>query len=67
MSKKKIYLKDNSVLSDFYNAIKKDKLHSIHIYHSDVFYVRAAIESHSGIKYTLQHIESAMKAEGWNK
>jgi len=67
MSKKKIYLKDNSVLSDFYNAIKKDKLYSIHIYHSDVFYVRAAIESRSGIKYTLQHIESAMKAEGWNK
>lgn len=54
-------------MSDFYNAIKKDKLHSIHIYHSDVFYVRAAIESRSGIKYTLQHIESAMKAEGWRK
>lgn len=67
MSKKKIYLKDNSVLSDFYNAIKKDKLYSIHIYHSDVFYVRAAIKSRSGIKYTLQHIESAMKLEGWNK
>ena len=65
--KKKIYLNDNFVLRDFYDAIKKDRLDRIHNPHSDVFYVRAAIKYRTGIIYTLEQIETAMKAEGWNK
>jgi hypothetical protein len=29
-----------------------------------MFYVRAAIEADTGVKYTLKHVETAMKAEG---
>jgi hypothetical protein len=31
---------------------------------SDVFYVRAAIEADTGVKYTLDHVERAMYLEG---
>lgn len=65
--KKKIYLDDNCILQGFYQAIREDRLESIHIPHSDVFYVRAALENRTGIRYPLQQIESAMKAEGWSK
>jgi len=65
--KKKIYLRDNFVLEDFYAAIVQDRLDTVHIPHSDVFYVRKAIEHRTGILYSLEQIESAMKAEGWKK
>ena len=65
--KKKVYLNDNSVLEDFYRAIHHNALDGLHIPHSDVFYVRAAVENSTGIRYPLQQIETAMKAEGWNK
>lgn len=65
--KKKIYLKDNCILEGFYEAVQKNRLDRVHIPHSDVFYVRAAIEDRSGIRYSLEHIETAMKQEGWKK
>jgi|TARA_R100000479_G_scaffold153719_1_gene89679 hypothetical protein len=65
--KKKIYLRDNFVLEDFYAAIVQDRLDTVHIPHSDVFYVRKAIEHRTGILYSLEQIEAAMKAEGWRK
>ena len=39
-------------------------LDSIHIPHSDVFYVREAIFRDTGVKYTLDHVERAMYLEG---
>tara|TARA_Y100001938_G_C7994804_1_gene381443 strand:+ start:291 stop:491 length:201 start_codon:yes stop_codon:yes gene_type:complete len=65
--KKKIYLRDNFVLEDIYAAIVQDRLNTVHIPHSDVFYVRKAIEHRTGILYSLEQIEAAMKAEGWRK
>ena len=65
--KKKIYLKDNCILEGFYEAVQKNRLDRVHIPHSDVFYVRKAIEHRTGILYSLEHIETAMKAEGWKK
>ena len=65
--KKKIYLRDNFVLEDVYAAIVQDRLNTVHIAHSDVFYVRKAIEHRTGILYSLEQIEAAMKAEGWKK
>tara|TARA_R100000541_G_scaffold6361_1_gene13872 strand:+ start:658 stop:924 length:267 start_codon:yes stop_codon:yes gene_type:complete len=56
-----------SVLEDFYAALvsKNNKaLLKIHIPKSDVFYVRAAIEADTGVKYTLDHVERAMYLEG---
>ena len=39
-------------------------LKNLHIPHSSVFYVRAAIEADTGVRYTMKHVETAMKAEG---
>jgi hypothetical protein len=37
------------------------------LYHSDVIYVRAALEKHTGFVFPLPDVEAAMKAEGWKK
>jgi|TARA_R100001510_G_C7641522_1_gene199125 hypothetical protein len=65
--RKTVYLNDNSVLEDFYRAIKENRLDTLHIPHSDVFFVRSALRERTGHTYPLQQIESAMRAEGWNK
>ena len=68
MAKKsvKLYTPEN-VLEAFYNAIRTNTLHTINIPHSSVFYVRAAVEARTGIRYTLAHVESIMKEEGYLK
>jgi hypothetical protein len=55
------------MLESFYDAIRTNKLKEMHIPHSSVFYVRAAIEADTGVRYTLKHVETAMKAEGMLK
>jgi len=67
MKKKKIYLRENYLFNDFINAVYRDKLDQVHIPHSDVFYVRAALEKRTGIRFALQQVETAMKAEGWSE
>ena len=59
----KLYTPEN-MLEAFYDAIRNNKLNSLHIPHSSVFYVRAAIEAKTGNRYTLKHVENAMKMEG---
>ena len=68
MSDKRIqlYASDN-VIEEFYEAIAANdskRLRRIHIPKSDVFYVRAAIEAGTGVRYTLDHVERAMYLEG---
>ena len=58
-----LYIPEN-MLDAFYDAIRNNKLSSLHIPHSSVFYVRAAIEAKTGVRYTLKHVENAMKHEG---
>jgi|TARA_R100001594_G_scaffold99091_1_gene133614 hypothetical protein len=65
MRKKSVKLYTNNVLEKFYNAVRNNKLHRLHIPHSDVYYVRAAVEAHYGRSFSLKHVEAAMKAEGW--
>lgn len=60
----KLYIPDDNILGAFYNAIRNNTVHRLHIPHSSVFYARAAIEAKTGVKYTLERIESAMLAEG---
>lgn len=63
----KLYSSDN-VIEEFYSALASGDskaLRRIHIPKSDVFYVRAAIESDTGVRYTLDHVERAMYLEGW--
>ncbi len=59
----KLYTPEN-MREAFYSAILNNTLKSLHIPHSSVFYVRAAIEADTGVRYTLKHVETAMKAEG---
>ena len=58
---------DENVIEEFYYAIARNdtrKIRRIHIPKSDVFYVRAAIEADTGVRYTLDHVERAMYLEG---
>ena len=59
----KLYTPEN-MLEAFYDAIRTNKLKDLHIPHSSVFYVRAAIEADTGVRYTLKHVENAMRHEG---
>ena len=63
--KKSVKLYTDNVLEKLYNAIRTNTLHKLHIPHSDVYYVRAAIQARYNKKFSLEHVENAMKAEGW--
>jgi|TARA_B100000900_G_C20546548_1_gene702835 hypothetical protein len=65
MKKKSVKLYTDNVLEAFYHAIATNTLDKLHIPHSAVFYVRAAVEAHYGRSFTLKHVETAMRAEGW--
>ena len=65
--KKKVHLRDDYVLEDFYSAVRNNRLDSIHVPHSDVFFVKAAMEHRLNMKFKLVDIEAAMRAEGWNE
>ena len=68
LKKKSVKLKTpENVLEAFYEAIRTNTLHKIHIPHSSVFYVRAALEAKTGKRFTLERVEAAMKAEGMLK
>ena len=65
MRKKSVKLYADNVLESFYRAVRNNKLHKLHIPHSDGYYVRAAVEARSGQKVTLKHTEKVMKEMGW--
>ena len=52
-------------MEGFYAAVQKNRLDRVHIPHSDVFYVREAVQAHYGKPFTLEHVEWAMRMEGW--
>ena len=67
LTKKSVKLYTDNVLDAFYDAIRTNSLDRLHIPHSDVFYVRSAVEARYGRKFTLKHVEDAMRAEGWTE
>ena len=67
MAKKSVKLYTDNVIEEFYSHLVNGTLKDLHIPHSDVFYVRAAVEAHYGRPFTLKHVESAMIAEGWSE
>ena len=67
MSKKSVQLYTDNVIEEFYNAVINNNLNKLHIPHSVVFYVRAAVEAHYGRSFTLKEVEDAMIAEGWSE
>lgn len=55
-----------SVLSAAFSAMSSGRTDRIkNLYHSDVYYCRAAIEKRSGFLFSLPEVEDAMKLEGW--
>lgn len=75
-TRKKVQLRDRFVLEDFYTAVRNNRLDSIHVPHSDVFFVKAAMENSArlssdpvlrGMEFKLVDVEAAMRAEGWNE
>lgn len=61
------YYESDNVIEEFYKALAEQdegKLRRVHIPRSDVFYVRAAIEADTGVRYSLSHVEQAMYLEG---
>jgi tRNA A37 threonylcarbamoyladenosine biosynthesis protein TsaE len=54
-----------SVLSAAFSAMSSGRTDRVCLYHSDVYYVRAAMEKRCGFLFTLPEVEKAMKAEGW--
>jgi len=65
MAKKSVKLYTDNVLDEFYRHVLDNNLENLHIPHSDVFYVRNALEMRYNRKFTLQEVECAMIAEGW--
>ena len=67
MRKISVKLYTDNVLDAFYEAIRTNTLDKLHIPHSDVFYVRTALEIKFKRKFTLKETEDVMREEGWNK
>ena len=63
----KLNVPPHSVYSAAMAAMAKGKMDSVPLYHSDVYYVRVALEKHTGFVIPLPLVERAMKAEGWRK
>ena len=56
-----------SVVSEAYKLLHEGKETKIHLPHSDVYFVRAALESRSGYFFPVDVVEEAMRLEGWRE
>ncbi len=65
MHKKSVKLYTDNVLDEFYKHVLDGNIEDLHIPHSDVFYVREAVQAHYGRPFSLEHVEWAMRMEGW--
>jgi len=54
-----------SVMAAAFTALANDNIDSVHIPHSDVYFVREAMHKRCGLFFPLADVERAMKAEGW--
>ena len=54
-----------SYASKIYIGLFKESLDNVYVPHSDVYYVRASVEKHTGFYFPLDNIEEAMRANGW--
>ena len=66
LPRKSVKLYTDNVLEEFYRHVINGNIEELHIPHSDVFYVREAVQAHYGRPFTLKHVEDAMRAEGWS-
>jgi hypothetical protein len=61
-----LYSPPYSVMAQVYIAMHNDRMETVHIPHSDVYFVRTALEKRTGYWFPLDVVEYAMKQEGWN-
>lgn len=54
-----------SMAEKVYIGLFKGNIDNVHVPHSDVYYVRASVEKHTGFYFPLNAVEDAMKANGW--
>jgi len=54
-----------SYTAKIHMCLQRGSLDNIHIPHSDVYYVRAAVDKYTGYYFPLDAVEQAMKANGW--
>lgn len=54
-----------SMASKIYIGLFKGNIENIHVPHSDVYYVRASVEKHTGYYFPLDAVEEAMRSNGW--
>jgi len=55
------------LLETLYHCLERnDSLESIHIPHSDVFFVREALEERFDCELTLDQVEEYMREAGWS-
>ncbi len=57
---------ETNVLEKFYEAVASDRLRSIHLYHSDIHYIRAALKERTGKTFLLSDIETAVEEFKYN-
>jgi hypothetical protein len=68
MGKKSVKLYTDNVLEEFYSAVLNNTLDKLHIPHSDVFYVRSALDAKFAPRtFTLKETEDYMRLEGWKE
>lgn len=61
-----MYISREGLLEAVYNCIETDTpLDSLHIPHSDVFFVREALEARFKCELSLLQVEEYMKDVGW--
>ena len=63
--RKEVKLYKERVLESLYDALRNKTFRHVHVPHSKVIYVRAAIQERTGIRYSLEHVETAMVLDGW--
>lgn len=61
MAKKSVKLKpEKHILYHFYNSVHNGTLDSLHIYHSDIYYIREALFQKTGKTFSLNDIEESV-------
>jgi hypothetical protein len=61
-----MYYQSENVIEEFYkNLLDSDNPERVHIPMSDVFYVREAMRQDTGVTYSLDHVEWAMRKESY--
>jgi hypothetical protein len=56
-----------SFLSKAFVDLFRGNVEKATLFHSDVIYVRAALEKRTGFVFSLLDVEAAMRAQGWKK